>query len=88
MVQLTFSLFGDPIYEVLLVHSCNSKTNEGLLYLFFSHSGLEGGVGVGQTRIFMSHGGCRDGLDLKQGSQYLIIGPKDDQWNVDTETNK
>ncbi|XP_012771234.3 complement C3b.1 [Maylandia zebra] len=50
--------------------------------------GLEGGVGAGQTRIFMSHGGCRDGLDLKQGSQYLIIGPKDDQWNVDTETNK
>uniref|UniRef100_A0A3Q4ICA1 Complement component c3b, tandem duplicate 2 n=1 Tax=Neolamprologus brichardi TaxID=32507 RepID=A0A3Q4ICA1_NEOBR len=38
--------------------------------------------------IFMSHGGCRDGLDLKQGSQYLIIGPKEDQWNVDTETNK
>ncbi|XP_037620249.1 complement C3-like [Sebastes umbrosus] len=36
----------------------------------------------------MSHGGCRDGLNLETGSQYLIIGPKEDRWNVDTETNR
>ncbi|XP_067441549.1 complement C3-like [Thunnus thynnus] len=49
--------------------------------------GLEAGVVVGQKRFFMSHGGCRDGLNLKQGSQYLIIGPKEDQWNIDSSTN-
>ncbi|XP_070772937.1 complement C3-like [Enoplosus armatus] len=49
---------------------------------------LEGGVEVGQTRHFMSHGGCRDGLNLKQGSQYLIIGPKEDLWTIDSDTNK
>ncbi|XP_074487043.1 venom factor-like isoform X1 [Sebastes fasciatus] len=50
--------------------------------------GVEAGVEVGQKRFFMSHGGCRDGLNLKTGSQYLIIGPKEDRWNVDTETNR
>ncbi|XP_030585665.1 complement C3-like [Archocentrus centrarchus] len=50
--------------------------------------GVEAGVEVGQTRVFMSHGSCRDGVDLKQGFQYLIIGPKEDQWNIDTDTNK
>ncbi|XP_051801045.1 complement C3-like [Acanthochromis polyacanthus] len=50
--------------------------------------GVEAGVEVGQKRFFMSHGGCRDGLSLKQGSQYLIIGPKEDQWNIDTDTNR
>ncbi|KAK2817446.1 hypothetical protein Q5P01_025637 [Channa striata] len=50
--------------------------------------GLEGGVEVGQTRFFMSHGGCRDVLDLKQGSQYLIIGPKEDHWTADIDTNR
>ncbi|XP_045903102.1 complement C3 alpha chain-like [Micropterus dolomieu] len=49
---------------------------------------VEDGIEVGQKRIFMSHGGCRDELNLKQGSQYLIIGPKDDQWNTDTDTNR
>ncbi|XP_065808700.1 complement C3 [Labrus bergylta] len=50
--------------------------------------GEEAGVEVGQKRVFMSHGGCRDDLNLTPGSQYLIIGPKDDQWNIDSETNK
>ncbi|GLD73159.1 complement C3-like protein, partial [Lates japonicus] len=50
--------------------------------------GEEAGVEVGQKRFFMSHGGCREGLNLEQGSQYLIIGPKEDQWNIDSETNR
>lgn len=50
--------------------------------------GLEAGVEVGQKRLFMSHGGCRDGLTLKQGSQYLIIGPREDLWTTDSNTNK
>ncbi|XP_040891990.1 complement C3-like [Toxotes jaculatrix] len=50
--------------------------------------GVEDGVEVGQRRLFMSHGGCREGLSLKQGSQYLIMGPKEDQWNIDSDTNR
>nr|XP_061792030.1 complement C3-like [Nerophis lumbriciformis] len=50
--------------------------------------GVEAGVEAGQTRIFLSHGGCRERLDLKVGSQYLIIGPKEDQWDVDAENNR
>ncbi|XP_034092136.1 complement C3-like isoform X2 [Gymnodraco acuticeps] len=50
--------------------------------------GVESGVEVGQKRVFMSHGGCRDDLNLQQGSQYLIMGPKVDQWNIDTDTNR
>uniref|UniRef100_A0A3Q3L7G2 Complement component c3b, tandem duplicate 1 n=1 Tax=Mastacembelus armatus TaxID=205130 RepID=A0A3Q3L7G2_9TELE len=50
--------------------------------------GDEAGVEVGKKRVFMSHGGCRDGLNLKQGSHYLIIGPKEDQWNVYSDTNE
>ncbi|KAA8595424.1 hypothetical protein FQN60_012559, partial [Etheostoma spectabile] len=49
--------------------------------------GEEAGVVVGQTRFFLSHGGCRDGINLKQGSEYLIIGPKEDHWNTDSDTN-
>ncbi|KAM7010114.1 complement C3-like [Tautogolabrus adspersus] len=50
--------------------------------------GMEAGVKVGQKRIFMSHGGCRGDLNLRPGSQYLIIGPKEDQWDINSETNK
>ncbi|MEQ2178163.1 hypothetical protein GOODEAATRI_011079, partial [Goodea atripinnis] len=52
------------------------------------HHGVEAGVEVGQKRFFMSHGGCRGGLNLKQGSQYLIISPKEDQWNTDPDNNR
>uniref|UniRef100_A0A672GKE5 Complement component c3b, tandem duplicate 2 n=1 Tax=Salarias fasciatus TaxID=181472 RepID=A0A672GKE5_SALFA len=45
--------------------------------------GVEAGVEVGQRRFFMSHGGCRDRLSLEPGSQYLIIGPKEDLWNTE-----
>uniref|UniRef100_A0A3B3WZA9 Complement component c3b, tandem duplicate 2 n=1 Tax=Poecilia mexicana TaxID=48701 RepID=A0A3B3WZA9_9TELE len=50
--------------------------------------GVEAGVEVGQKRFFLSHGGCREGLNLKLGSQYLIIGPKEDQWTTDPGNNK
>jgi len=50
--------------------------------------GVEAGVGVGQRRFFMSHGGCRDGLVLQQGSQYLLMGPKEDQWNIEVDTSR
>uniref|UniRef100_A0A672YZ56 Complement component c3b, tandem duplicate 2 n=1 Tax=Sphaeramia orbicularis TaxID=375764 RepID=A0A672YZ56_9TELE len=50
--------------------------------------GEEAGVETGQTRFFMSHGGCRDGLNLQEGSLYLIIGPQRDKWDIDSTTNR
>ncbi|XP_037546482.1 complement C3 [Nematolebias whitei] len=50
--------------------------------------GVEAGVEVGQKRFFVSHGGCREGLDIKFGSQYLIISPKEDQWATDPDTTR
>ncbi|XP_053711085.1 complement C3-like isoform X2 [Synchiropus splendidus] len=50
--------------------------------------GVEAGVEMGQRRVFMSHGGCREGLNLKVGSKYLIMGPAEDQWSVDGATNR
>uniref|UniRef100_A0A3P9LX36 Complement component c3b, tandem duplicate 2 n=1 Tax=Oryzias latipes TaxID=8090 RepID=A0A3P9LX36_ORYLA len=49
---------------------------------------LEDRVEVGQRRLFMSHGGCREDLQLKEGSQYLLMGPKEDQWRIDPDTNR
>ncbi|XP_043971703.1 complement C3-like isoform X2 [Gambusia affinis] len=50
--------------------------------------GVEAGVEVGQKRFFLSHGGCREGVNLKLGSQYLIIGPKEDRWTTDPDNNR
>ncbi|XP_028301630.1 A.superbus venom factor 2-like [Gouania willdenowi] len=50
--------------------------------------GVEDSVTVGQKRTFMSNGGCRDGLNLELGVQYLIIGPTEDKWDINTNTNR
>uniref|UniRef100_A0A3B3DU03 Complement component c3b, tandem duplicate 1 n=1 Tax=Oryzias melastigma TaxID=30732 RepID=A0A3B3DU03_ORYME len=50
--------------------------------------GVEDGVEVGEKRLFVSHGGCREDLQLKEGSQYLLMGPKEDQWKADPDTNR
>ncbi|RVE75945.1 hypothetical protein OJAV_G00003930 [Oryzias javanicus] len=50
--------------------------------------GVEDRVEVGERRLFMSHGGCREDLQLKEGSQYLLMGPKEDQWKTDPDTNR
>ncbi|CAN9510720.1 unnamed protein product [Ophioblennius macclurei] len=50
--------------------------------------GVESGVEVGQQRVFMSHRGCRDQLSLEPGSQYLIIGPKEDSWTIEADSHR
>ncbi|KAJ0051299.1 hypothetical protein NL108_018414, partial [Boleophthalmus pectinirostris] len=47
----------------------------------------EAGILAGQSRTFLSHGACRDRLKLVPNQEYLIMGPKDDQWNIDSATN-
>jgi hypothetical protein len=49
---------------------------------------VEEGVSVGDTKVFLSHAGCRGGLDLKEGTDYLIMGPKTDLWYKDSSTNR
>ncbi|KAJ0033654.1 hypothetical protein NQD34_000761 [Periophthalmus magnuspinnatus] len=48
----------------------------------------ESGILAGQTRTFLSHGACRDRLKLIPNQEYLIMGPKHDQWNIDSANNR
>uniref|UniRef100_W5L2G3 Complement component c3b, tandem duplicate 1 n=1 Tax=Astyanax mexicanus TaxID=7994 RepID=W5L2G3_ASTMX len=46
-------------------------------------------VGLKQqdTRVFLSHAGCREGLNLLQGQDYLIIGPPSDIWHAGSSSS-
>ncbi|KAL7834034.1 hypothetical protein AOLI_G00289940 [Acnodon oligacanthus] len=44
-------------------------------------SGSEVGLKSQDTRVFLSHAGCREGLNLQKGQDYLIIGPTSDIWH-------
>ncbi|KAJ8001694.1 hypothetical protein DPEC_G00172110 [Dallia pectoralis] len=46
--------------------------------------GSEDGVNANEKRIFLSHSGCRGGLHLKEGDEYLIMGPAKDLWHRDS----
>ncbi|XP_072320525.1 venom factor-like, partial [Eucyclogobius newberryi] len=50
--------------------------------------GAESGLLAGQIRTFMSHGSCRDELQLIPDQEYLIIGSRHDLWNTDSATNR
>ncbi|KAG7254931.1 hypothetical protein CRUP_033548, partial [Coryphaenoides rupestris] len=45
--------------------------------------GLEPKFPDGVSRVFMSHGGCRDHLRLQPDSHYFIMGPQEDMWPTD-----
>lgn len=51
-------------------------------------AGLEAGVLPGHRRVFLSHAGCRGGVSLQLGAQYLLMGPKEDLWTMDSETGR
>ncbi|KAL6461975.1 hypothetical protein MHYP_G00301200 [Metynnis hypsauchen] len=44
-------------------------------------TGSEVGLKPKDTRVFLSHAGCRAGLNLQKGQDYLIIGPTSDIWH-------
>ncbi|KAL7831473.1 hypothetical protein SRHO_G00309760 [Serrasalmus rhombeus] len=44
-------------------------------------TGSEVGLKPHDTRVFLSHAGCRAGLNLQKGQDYLIIGPTSDIWH-------
>ncbi|XP_064179706.1 complement C3-like isoform X1 [Anguilla rostrata] len=50
--------------------------------------GKDEGVQASDRRIFISHSGCREGLDLQEGKEYLIMGPPADIWHQDSSTNR
>ncbi|GAA6087146.1 complement component c3b, tandem duplicate 2, partial [Tachysurus ichikawai] len=49
--------------------------------------GSEVGLKEMDTRVFLSHAGCRAGLNLLTGQDYLIIGPSSDVWQAGSEKN-
>ncbi|KAK3509967.1 hypothetical protein QTP70_023783, partial [Hemibagrus guttatus] len=49
--------------------------------------GSEVGLKEKDTREFLSHASCREGLNLLTGQDYLIIGPSYDIWHADSDKN-
>ncbi|XP_049327055.1 complement C3b.1 [Astyanax mexicanus] len=49
--------------------------------------GTEVGLKQQDTRVFLSHAGCREGLNLLQGQDYLIIGPPSDIWHAGSSSS-
>lgn len=49
--------------------------------------GAEVGLKEKDTRVFLSHAGCRAGLNLLTGQNYLIIGPSSDVWQAGSDKN-
>ncbi|CAL8328539.1 unnamed protein product [Merluccius merluccius] len=72
------------VYKVKLlnVNQSSYDTYEMEITQVIKH-GLEADVEAGASRLFMSHGGCRDHLHLQQGSHYFIMGTKQDVWQTD-----
>ncbi|KAK0136530.1 Venom factor [Merluccius polli] len=72
------------VYKVKLlsVNQSSYDTYEMEITKVIKH-GLEADVEAGASRLFMSHGGCRDRLHLQQGSHYFIMGTKQDMWQTD-----
>lgn len=50
-------------------------------------TGSEVGLKEKDTRVFLSHAGCRVGLNLLKGQDYLIIGPSSDVWQAGSDKN-
>ncbi|CAL8328550.1 unnamed protein product [Merluccius merluccius] len=68
--------------KLLSVNQSSYDTYEMEITQVIKH-GLEADVEAGASRLFMSHGGCRDRLHLQQGSHYFIMGTKQDVWQTD-----
>ncbi|KAM9493800.1 complement C3-like [Clarias gariepinus] len=49
--------------------------------------GSEVGLKEKDTRVFFTHAGCRTGLNLLTGQDYLIIGPSSDIWQTGNDEN-
>ncbi|KAF5897904.1 complement C3-like, partial [Clarias magur] len=49
--------------------------------------GSEVGLKEKDIRVFLSHAGCRTGLNLVTGQDYLIIGPSSDIWQTGSDEN-
>ncbi|XP_016110605.1 complement C3-like [Sinocyclocheilus grahami] len=50
--------------------------------------GTEEGLNEQERRTFLSHASCRPGLGLREGQDYLIIGPITDVWHAGGTSNK
>nr|CAQ13355.1 novel protein similar to vertebrate complement component 3 (C3) [Danio rerio]CAQ15376.1 novel protein similar to vertebrate complement component 3 (C3) [Danio rerio] len=51
--------------------------------------GTEEGLNEKERRMFLSHASCRTRLNLREGQEYLVIGPITDVWNAgSTVSNK
>ncbi|TRY97834.1 hypothetical protein DNTS_014966 [Danionella cerebrum] len=50
--------------------------------------GTEEHLSEQERRMFLAHASCRSELGLKEGQEYLLIGPVSDTWNTGSSSNK
>ncbi|KAF7688278.1 complement C3-like [Silurus meridionalis] len=76
------------VYKVRALNASMSQYDRyELEILQVIKEGSEVGVKEKDTRVFLSHAGCRAGLNLLTGQDYLIIGPPSDIWQAGSDEN-
>ncbi|KAI5088909.1 complement component c3b, tandem duplicate 2 isoform X2 [Silurus meridionalis] len=76
------------VYKVRALNASMSQYDRyELEILQVIKEGSEVGVKEKDMRVFLSHAGCRAGLNLLTGQDYLIIGPPSDIWQAGSDEN-
>ncbi|KAI1886650.1 hypothetical protein AGOR_G00197990 [Albula goreensis] len=77
------------VYKVKVTEMSRSQYDRyEVEILLVIKEGKDEGVRASNRRTFISHSGCRGGLDLQEGKEYLIMGPPEDIWHRDSSTNR
>ncbi|KAK2819584.1 hypothetical protein Q7C36_021230 [Tachysurus vachellii] len=75
-------------YKVRVLSVSTSQYDRYVLQILkIIKEGSEVGLKEMDTRVFLSHAGCRAGLNLLTGQDYLIIGPSSDVWQAGSDNN-
>ncbi|XP_058238339.1 complement C3-like isoform X2 [Hemibagrus wyckioides] len=77
-----------PVFKVRVLSVSTSQYDRyELEILQVIKEGAEVGLKEKDTRVFLSHAGCRAGLNLLTSQDYLIIGPSSDVWQAGSDKN-
>ncbi|XP_077082846.1 complement component c3b, tandem duplicate 2 isoform X2 [Siphateles boraxobius] len=76
-------------YRVKLISASHSHYDQYEMEIVqVIKEGTEEGLMEKERRMFLSHASCRTGLGLREGQDYLIIGPIADVWQAGSTSNR
>uniref|UniRef100_A0A3B4CQV3 Complement component c3b, tandem duplicate 2 n=1 Tax=Pygocentrus nattereri TaxID=42514 RepID=A0A3B4CQV3_PYGNA len=80
-------IFSSPVFKIRVLNVSASQYDRYEVEILQvikegDPTGSEVGLKPHDTRVFLSHAGCRAGLNLQKGQDYLIIGPTSDIWST------